>query len=92
MNRMKTKKRDKGTRKPTSETTKHAKKTKKPWLKFVATRGLPAGRRETTMLHVSLTPQHDAGQLDIGRIRVFVSFSTSVIENQPMIRNIHRSP
>ena len=38
-------------------------------------------RRKTTMLHVSLTPQHDAGQLDFGRIKVFVMFSTHVIEN-----------
>ena len=49
-----------------------------------------AGRRKTTMLHVSLTPQHDAGQLDFGRIKVLVIFSTHVIENQPIIRNIHR--
>ena len=32
----------KSTRKRTSETTKHAKKTKNPWLKSIATRGLPA--------------------------------------------------
>ena len=33
---------EKSTRKRTSETTKHAKKTKNPWLKSIATRGLPA--------------------------------------------------
>ena len=47
-------------------------------------------RRKTAMLHVRLTPHHDAGQLHFGRIKVFVIFSTHVIENQPIIRNIHR--
>ena len=47
-------------------------------------------RRKTTMLHVSPTPQRYAGQLDFGRIKVFVILSTHVIENQPIIRNIHR--
>ena len=49
-----------------------------------------AGRRITTMLHVSLTPQHYAGQLDFGRIKIFVILSTHVIENQSIIREIHR--
>ncbi len=46
-------------------------------------------RRKTTMLHVSPTPQHYAGQLDFGRIKVLVIFSIHVIENQPIIRKIH---
>ncbi len=47
-------------------------------------------RRKTTMLHVSPTPQHDSGQFDFGRIKVFVIFSTHVIGNQPITRNFHR--
>ena len=47
-------------------------------------------RRKTTMFHVSLTPQRYAGQLDFGGIKVFVIFSTHVIENQPNIPKIHR--
>ena len=80
IDRIKTKKRDKGTRKPTSETTKHAKKTKKSVAEVSCHK-----RRKTTMFHVSLTPQRYAGQLDFGRIKVFVKFSTHVIENQPII-------
>ena len=48
-------------------------------------------RRKTTMLDVSLTPQHHASQTDFGRIEVFVIFSIHLIENQPIIRKIHRS-
>ena len=77
---MKTKKRDKGTRKPTSEITKHTIKTKKAVSEVSC-----QTRHKSTILHVSLTPRHDAGQLDFGRIRVFVIFPTHVIENQPII-------
>lgn len=41
------------------------------------------------MLHVSLTPQLDAGHLDFGRIKVFAIFSTHAIENQPIKPKIH---
>ena len=88
MDRIKAKKHEKGTRIPTSETTKHAKKREK--------RDETGNGRESTHHRTARQnnehpeTQRNASQTDSGRFMVFDIFSADVFDNQPIWQQTHR--